>query len=186
MPDASPEKTMRTLETARVTLEPQVAAHADEMFVVLSDPAIYTYENEPPQSLEWLRKRFQRLESRRSSDGTEQWLNWVVRLRTSELIGYVQATVSPRRSALIAYEFSSAWWGRGLAREATEAVIHELANHYDVVELMAIAKAANARSRRLLEHMRFLPADADVVAAHRLEPGEVLVTRAARIAADAS
>jgi len=177
---------MRTIETARTTLEPQIAAHADEMFVVLSDPAIYTYENEPPPSLEWLRKRFARLASRRSPDGSEQWLNWVVRLRPSELIGYVQATVSPGGSALIAYEFSSAWWGRGLAREAAEAVIRELADHYGVVELKAIAKAANMRSRRLLERMRFLPAKPDVVAAHRLEPDEVLVTRAARITPDAS
>lgn len=176
---------MRTIETARVTLEPQIAAHADEMFVVLSDPAIYTYENEPPPSLEWLRKRFARLESRKSSDGSEQWLNWVVRLRSSELIGYVQATVSPG-SALLAYEFSSAWWGRGLAREAAEAVIRELADHYGVIELKAIAKAANMRSRRLLERMRFLPAEPDVVAAHRLEPDEVLVTRAARFVPDAS
>ena len=41
-------------------LEPQVAAHAEAMFVVLSDPAIYAYENAPPESLEWLRKRFER------------------------------------------------------------------------------------------------------------------------------
>jgi len=62
---------MRTIETTRLTLEPQTAAHADEMFVVLSDPAVYTYENAPPPSVEWLRARFARLESRRSGDGTE-------------------------------------------------------------------------------------------------------------------
>jgi RimJ/RimL family protein N-acetyltransferase len=177
---------MRTIETARATLEPQIAAHADDMFVVLSDPAIYTYENEPPPSLEWLRKRFARLESRSSSDGSEQWLNWVVRLRSSEVIGYVQATVSLGGSALIAYEFSSAWWGRGLAREAVEAMLGELADHYGVVELRAIAKAANVRSRRLLERMQFLIAEPDVVAAHRLEPDEILAMRAARISSGAS
>jgi hypothetical protein len=56
------------------------------MFAVLCDPAIYEFENEPPPSVEWLRARFAKLESRRSPDGEEQWLNWVVRLPSSELV----------------------------------------------------------------------------------------------------
>jgi hypothetical protein len=44
---------VRIINTNSLTLEPQVAGHAEEMFVVLSDPAIYEYENEPPPSLEW-------------------------------------------------------------------------------------------------------------------------------------
>jgi len=181
---ALPESTrpMRTIDCARVALEPQTAAHAEEMFGVLSDPAIYTYENAPPTSPEWLRARFTRLESRRSGDGTEQWLNWVVRLRSSGLIGYVQATIMPDATALIAYEFGSAHWGRGLAREAADALIRELVEYYQVTSLIAIAKSANARSLRLLERLRFTPAPPDLLAAHRLEPGEVLVARAAKIA----
>lgn len=41
-------------------LEPQVAAHASEMFDVLSDPAIYEFENEPPPSEAWLVERYAR------------------------------------------------------------------------------------------------------------------------------
>src|SRR2546430_10721018 len=102
---------MRMIATSRLTLEPQVAAHAEEMFVVLSDPAIYEHERKPPPSVEWLRERFGRLESRRSADGEERWLNWVIRLRTSELAGYVQATVLPTGRAAIAYVMSSRHWG---------------------------------------------------------------------------
>ncbi len=102
------------------------------MFAVLSDPAIYAYENAPPRSAEWLRERYARLESRRSGDGTEQWLNWVVRLRDGVPIGYVQATVDASGRALIAYEFGSAWWGQGYAREATQAMIDELIAHHGV------------------------------------------------------
>lgn len=76
---------MRCLVAGEVTLEPQVAAHAEEMFAVLSDPAIYTHENQPPPSLEWLRERFRRLETRRSADGRERWLNWVIRMPSAEL-----------------------------------------------------------------------------------------------------
>src|SRR6267378_8318683 len=114
---------MRIVETESLTLEPQTAAHAEEMFVVLSDPAIYAYENKPPRSLEWLRARFTKLETRLSADGREQWLNWVIRLPTSALIGYVQATVREDGRAAIAYELSSAYWGRGLARQAVKAMI---------------------------------------------------------------
>jgi RimJ/RimL family protein N-acetyltransferase len=163
---------MRPLSTPRLTLEPQCAAHADAMFAVLGDPEIYIYENEPPVSLEWLRKRFAALEARRSPDGCEQWLNWVLRQRSDELIGYVQATVGAEGRAFIAYDLASAHWGRGLAREAVEAMIDELASRYGVHTLVAVFKRANTRSRRLLERLGFTPA---VVAA--AEPDEDMMER---------
>lgn len=64
---------MNVITAGSLTLEPQAAAHAQEMLVVLGDPAIYQYEGEPPPSLEWLRARYARLESRLSPKGHEQW-----------------------------------------------------------------------------------------------------------------
>src|SRR5688572_21030626 len=105
---ADPE---RAIETLRLTLEPQRAAHADAMFEVLSDPAIYAHENAPPKSLQSLRERYTKLETRRSGDGREQWLNWVLRQRSmGDLIGYVQATVQADGHAFIAYELGSTHW----------------------------------------------------------------------------
>ena len=123
---------MRALRTARLRLEPQRAAHADEMFQVLSDPAIYTYENAPPTSLQALRERYGRLESRRSGDGSQLWLNWVLRVPAQGLIGYVQASVLPGGRASIGYELASAHWGRGYAQEAVGAMLDELARRYGV------------------------------------------------------
>ena len=168
---------MRFIQTGSLTLEPQTAAHAEEMFAVLSDPAIYEFENEPPPSLEWLRARFAKLESRRSANGREQWLNWVIRVPTSELIGYVQATVHPDRRAAIAYELSSAHWGRGLARQAVQAMISELVEHYRVRGLSSVLKRGNLRSMRLLERLGFSPASPEQHAKHRVEPGELLMLR---------
>jgi len=164
---------MRMIATSRLTLEPQVAAHAEEMFGVLSDPAIYEHENQPPASIEWLRERFGGLESRLSADGREQWLNWVIRLRTSGLIGYVQATVLPTERAAIAYVMSSRYWGRGLAREACEAMLAELARRYEVRTAHAVFKRNNVRSLRLLERLGFAAASpgADV------GPDELLMKR---------
>jgi RimJ/RimL family protein N-acetyltransferase len=172
---------MRVIAAERLTLEPQVAAHADEMFAVLSDPAIYEYENQPPPSIESLRERFGRLESRRSADGHERWLNWVIRLRTSELIGYLQATVFPSGRAAIAYEMASRYWGRGLAREACEAMLTELAERYGVRSAHAVFKRDNLRSLRLLERLGFALAPPEAY----VESDELLMMRSLSVGAEA-
>ena len=166
---------MRVVKAGGLTLEPQTAAHAAEMFVVLSDPAIYEYENQPPRSPEWLRARFTKLETRRSADGHEQWLNWVIRLPTSALIGYVQATVRPDGRAAIAYELSSAHWGRGLAHQAVSAMISELVEHYKVYTFIAVLKRENFRSIRLLERLGFSLASPAQHVPHDVGPDEVLM-----------
>jgi RimJ/RimL family protein N-acetyltransferase len=173
-------ETMRSISATGLTLEPQVAAHADAMFVVLSDPAIYAYENQPPKSVEWLRERFEKLESRRSADGLERWLNWVIRLPTSELAGYVQATVNVNGRAAIAYELSSAYWGRGLAQTAVEAMIAELVDCYRVHTITAVLKRENWRSKRLLERLNFTLAPAESNAIHEIEPDEIMMRREVR------
>jgi RimJ/RimL family protein N-acetyltransferase len=147
---------MRALRTSRLLLEPQTVAHAAEMFEVLSDPAIYEFENGPPASLAWLEERYRRLESRRSADGRELWLNWVVRrLGRGDALGYVQATIYADANALIAYEFGSAHWGRGWGSEAVAAMLDEIARAYGAVNAGAVFKKANFRSRRLLQRLGF-------------------------------
>jgi [ribosomal protein S5]-alanine N-acetyltransferase len=170
---------MRALQTPRLQLEPQLALHAQDMFAVLSDPAIYEYENAPPASLEWLRERFTKLETRHSADASEQWLNWVLRQRGGGLIGYVQATVQADGQAFIAYELASAHWGRGLGSEAVAAMIDELEAAYGVHTLLAIFKRPNQRSRRLLDRLGFAAADAASLHGAELEPDEDLMRRQA-------
>jgi RimJ/RimL family protein N-acetyltransferase len=166
---------MRVIETGSLTLEPQVVAHAEEMYAVLIDPAIYEYENEPPPSLPWLRERFTKLETRQSPDRQEQWLNWVIRLPTSELIGYVQATVHTNGRAAIAYELSSKFWGRGLARQAVQAMISELVEQHQVCRLCAVFKRENLRSLHLLERLGFSLAPPELHAKRQVPPDELLM-----------
>ncbi len=168
---------MRPLEIGNLALEPQTAQHAEEMFLVLSDPSIYEYENEPPASADWLRTRFTKLETRQSADGQEQWLNWVVGLRGSALIGYVQATIGNDGHASIAYIFSSAHWGRGYARQAVDAMMAELVLHYAVRRFFATFKRDNQRSRRLLERLGFTLATPEWHVEHDVEPDEALMWR---------
>jgi ribosomal-protein-alanine N-acetyltransferase len=168
---------METLRSARLTLEPLEVRHAEAMFRVLSDPAIYEFENEPPASVEWLRDRFARLESRRSRDGSQQWLNWVLRRDDGELIGYVQATVHRDGHAAIAYELASAHWGRGYASEALGAMIDAVVASYGVARLSAVLKRTNHRSLKLLQRLGFTRAhEEDGV---QIEPDELMMSRAA-------
>ena len=165
------------LSTSGLVLEPQTQAHAEEMFDVLGDAAIYEYENEPPASVEWLRARFKKLESRQSPNGREQWLNWVIRLPTGGLIGYVQATVDHGGAASIAYVLSSAHWGRGLASTAVRAMIAELLEHHRVDHFYAVLKRENHRSLRLLERLGFSLASPEEHIERHAEEDELLMQR---------
>jgi len=165
---------VRTLATTRTTLEPQLASHAAEMFDLLQDPRIYDYENEPPASQAWLRERYAKLETRRSGDGTEHWLNWIVRIASGEAIGYVQASVEPGGRAFVAYVVASRWWGQGLAFEAVKAMMDELREAYGAKRFIAVFKRRNERSRALLVRLGFQP-----VALDDIESDEDAMERAA-------
>jgi ribosomal-protein-alanine N-acetyltransferase len=146
---------MRALRAGRLVLEPQVAAHAAEMFALLGDPAIYEFEGAPPETVDWLQRRFAQLESRRSPDGEARWLNWVIRLPSRELAGYVQATVGSRDVAEIAFVLASRHWRRGIGKAAVSAIIEELAATYGVRHFAATLKAGNHRSLALLTSLGF-------------------------------
>ena len=146
---------MNSITAGSLVLVPQIAAHAKDMFSVLSDPAIYEFENSPPESAMWLAKRFKSLETRVSPDGSEKWLNWVVRLPTGELAGYVQASIARDLTAEIAYEFASRFWRQGIGRVAVSGMLSELASSYGVSTFTATLKERNYRSLAFLSALGF-------------------------------
>ncbi len=162
---------MQTLSAAELTLEPLETNHAEAMFELLSDVEIYRYlDYPPPSSIEYLRGVYARLEARRSPDGSEDWLNWVIRPVGRPLVGYVQATVASNRSAYVAYVLGSKYWGLGYAQKAMHAMLEHLASAYGVDRCLATVEAGNQRSIHLLERLGFHGAAA-------LEPqGHVLST----------
>ena len=148
---------LRTLSTERLTLEPLIPSHAEEMFAGLGDSQLYAHlDSAPPTSVEALRERYERLALRTSPDGREQWWNWVLREKTTgEYVGFVQATVEGRK-AQIAYVLFRHRWGEGLAREAVRRMIAELTTH-GVNSMTACVDRANERSQRLLNSLSFTP-----------------------------
>ncbi len=145
---------MRALAGAGVTLEPQLAAHAPELFRVIADPALYTHiDQAPPANEAALRERLLRLEARLSPDGMAHWLNWIVRDAAGTIVGYVQATVTPDGAAEIAYVIGRDHWRRGHAHAACRAMIAELMASYRVTRLTATLDPANAASLALVEKL---------------------------------
>jgi len=157
---------MRAVAGDGITLEPQLAAHAAELYAIISDPSLYEFiDAKEPESEASLRERLQRLESRLSPDGAEHWLNWIVRNPAGELVGYVQATVTSDHAAEIAYVLGRAHWRKGYAGAACRAMIAELRSTYCVTRLTATLDPANTASLALLRKLGLgldwedLPAD---------------------------
>ena len=154
---------MQTLHTQRLVLAPLLVAHADALYPILADPRQLEYLDEgAPASLDALRERYRKLESRRSADGREHWLNWALLLREGggDAIGFVQASVLDDGRAWVAYQVTTPRWGQGLATEAVRAMIDHLIARYAVTQCMATVDKRNERSWRLLERLGFARADA--------------------------
>ena len=115
------------LTTERLVLEPLSVAHAAEMVGVLADPALYEFTGGEAPTLEELRNRYARQSAGRSGDGTPWLLNWIVRVKETDMpVGYVQATVEPDGShdvAEVAWVISPDHQGHGIASEATAAML---------------------------------------------------------------
>ena len=65
------------------------------MAPLLNDSALHSFIGGSPASVAELAERYARQVQGRSPDGSQQWLNWIVRrVDTGEAVGTVQATVS--------------------------------------------------------------------------------------------
>jgi RimJ/RimL family protein N-acetyltransferase len=169
----------------RLVLEPQQVQHAAAMYPLLAEPALYEFiEQAPPDSEGALRERFKRLEARRSPDGSQQWLNWVLRLQDGRLAGYVQATVfDDDGTANVAYVLGKDFWGQGLARHATALMLDLLAREHGVRRAFATVDARNQRSLRLLQALGFkvlVPSRWPQLPNVRPQAGDVLLGRTLR------
>jgi ribosomal-protein-alanine N-acetyltransferase len=150
------------LDGELVVLHPLRVAHADILFPVLRDPELWQFtENAAPKSVEALQRRYLRLESRRSSDGKQDWLNWAIEERaSSRMAGVVQATVHNSRAvADIAYVVGRLFWGRGLASSSVRTMLAFLGTA-GVSTFQATVDSKNLPSIRLLERLGFQVIDA--------------------------
>ena len=169
---------MQALAAGELVLEPLVAGHAEAMFEVLGDPALYRYlDHPPPPTAEHLRAVYAGVEKRLSPDGSQVWLNWVVRRHGQAPLGYVQATVMPDCTAWVGYVFSVQHRGRGHATQAVRAMLEHLAGDHGIRRFLASVEAENLQSIRLLQRLGFRAAHDSELEGHELSPSERLFVR---------
>ncbi len=115
-----------TIASERLRLEPLSVEHAPGMVEVLADASLYEYTGGEAPSLEQLQRRYALQAVGHSDDGSQEWFNWILKLRDSDApIGFVQATVEPSGPELvasIAWVISPNYQGQGMASEATKAM----------------------------------------------------------------
>jgi RimJ/RimL family protein N-acetyltransferase len=130
-------------------LSPMLALHAETMFPILSDRRLYVFTgDEPPESEMALEERYRKLESRKSPDESQLWLNWMVSLREDGTsIGYLQATVSEFH-ADIAWVIGAKWQGSGYASEAA-IILVKLLRENEVKVVRACIKPTHLASQRV-------------------------------------
>jgi ribosomal-protein-alanine N-acetyltransferase len=155
-----PDYSELPLHSRKLTLFPIVAEHASLLFADLQAPDLYTFiPLDPPRSEQELKKKYSRWANRRSEDGREIWLNYVVyHPDLSAYLGTVQATLQEAGNVYLAYEIFPRYWRKGFAREACSALIAHIAQSYSVSNISALVDTRNEPSWRLLESMGFLRA----------------------------
>jgi RimJ/RimL family protein N-acetyltransferase len=111
--------------TGRLILVPLRPEHADEMAVVLGDPALHAFIGGAPLGPRALRAGYARWAAG-SPDPAVSWCNWAIQLRDPGcLTGTVQATVgaAPALTAEVAWVVGTPWQGQGIATEAARTLV---------------------------------------------------------------
>lgn len=132
-------------------LVPQTRVHADALFPILNDDRLYTFiGGNPLTTVDALRERYTRLESRVSPDEKSRWLNWVIEVEGAT-VGTVQATVAGDE-AFLAWVVGTAWQGRGYASEAVTMLVAEL-GFQNVATFKAQIHPKNIASQRIAQKL---------------------------------
>jgi RimJ/RimL family protein N-acetyltransferase len=159
LPDLPADDEMR-IATRRLDLVPSTAEDADDLFPLLEDPELGRFTGEtPPADVEAVRAGFARWEARRSPDGAELWLNWVVRRRDDgRAVGLVQATVGDGDAA-IAWTVGTAFQRQGFATEAGHALIAWLRDTLGVPSIVGSVHPDNVASQTTAHRIGLRPTD---------------------------
>jgi RimJ/RimL family protein N-acetyltransferase len=129
------------------------------MFKLLDDASLYEFTHDaPPDHVDALSRLYKFWEERRAPDGSELWLNWVLRERErNELVGHIQAGVGADH-ADVAWVIGRRWQGVGYASEAAIHLVDWLLA-LGVREIRASIHPDHLASIRVAERAGLEPSD---------------------------
>jgi RimJ/RimL family protein N-acetyltransferase len=138
---------LENIDAERTVLVALRASDADELAGLLDEADLREWLR--AYDVGELRDRFAGWETRRSPDGDELWLNWIVRERGDQrAVGWVQATVRGT-TASIAYALLPAERGAGAASDAVRALVRWLRDRLAVTVVTAEIDESNSASARV-------------------------------------
>ena len=144
------------IETERLILEPTTEAHAPLLWPLLQDESLYHFIPQNPPSIEDLKKVYRAWSARKSPDGKEIWLNWVVRLRSSgQYIGQFQSGFDEKNGFSIAYTIGKSYQKQGYATEGMAGVIEFLFLKMNAKSIKSWVDTRNEPSIRLMKRLGF-------------------------------
>lgn len=135
--------------------------HADEMAAVLAFPSLYRFTGGVAPTTGRLRARYRSQVRGSSSDGSQGWLNWIVRVGSGAAVGYVQATLerdggTDRLVAGLGWIIAPFAQGRGIATRASARVVEWLSDA-GVQEFRADIHPGNTASARVARKLGLVP-----------------------------
>ena len=146
------------LETPRLRVVPLNVDAARDLFPLFNDEELYRYTTRVVPTEEQLDSWIERWRERRSPDGYEVWLNWVVRVMPSgEPAGHVQAAVYDDHSAEISCMVGCDYQSRGFAREALEVTAKAMRAHLGVERLRGRIHPENVAAKLVALELGMAP-----------------------------
>ena len=138
------------LEPARLRLEPVTEDHAQELWELFQDPELHQFVSFEAPTLERQRERCLRWSKRRSPDGSEIWLNWAARTKsTAKIVGHFQVGLKCDGVATVGYVVARSHQNQGLATKALQLIFEYMASQFDIRELVASTDTRNEASQKL-------------------------------------
>jgi RimJ/RimL family protein N-acetyltransferase len=145
------------ISTEHLLLVPLRASDAEELAGLLEDPLVRDWLG--ADDVSGLRDRFSGWESRLSSDATELWLNWIVRVGAGRrAAAWVQATVHDE-TATVAYCVLQSERRARVATASLRATVDWLHARLGLVSFTADIDGANRASQRVAQSAGFTPTE---------------------------
>src|ERR1700712_3065906 len=145
-----------TLQTARLELRPMVAADADALYAMRSDPVVQRYGShapwtDPQTAVDYIQRNIEAMAA-----GTHVQFA-IVRRADAAVIGTctLYAFDAQCRRADIGYVLLPSEWGQGYANEANVALLDWGFEHLDLNRVEADIDPRNTASARALERLGF-------------------------------
>jgi RimJ/RimL family protein N-acetyltransferase len=139
------------IETERLILRKITLDDKEEMFKLHSDPKVQKYTGEPVvESIEEIEKR---IVSRTSDYEKYGYGRWATFLKDDmQFVGWAGLLYLPEFDEIdLGYRFFPKYWGKGIATEASQAILTYGFDTLKLKRIIAIAMKENTASIRVME-----------------------------------